>query len=91
MPGLDHEVHHLTKQGDDARYGCNGESQRKDFYWARNVNRRLMPPLDVWIMVDDKMSRECRYDLSLSDSKCTDCPRRGSGEDYDKMIRSKGT
>ena len=89
MPVEDHEVHPLTRQGADAKYGCWGESKRKPFYWARNVNRRLIPPLDTWIMVSDYSSKGCRYDLSLTDPKCNECPRQGDGVAYNQKVRKE--
>lgn len=40
--------------------------------------------------IQDSMSRECRYDKSLSDIKCDGCPRRGSGEAYAKKVMEIG-
>lgn len=33
-------------------------------------------------------SDECRYDHSLTDPRCSECEHKGTGEAYDKMIRS---
>lgn len=41
--------------------------------------------------LNHRMSDRCRYDLSLKDAGCTDCPHRGKGEAYDAMVRSRGT
>ena len=91
MPGIDHDVHELVRQGAEARYGCYNRVERKNKYWARNVARNLVPPMDVWVLVTDYSSKECRYDLSLKDMKCEGCAHRGTGEAYDAEIRRRGT
>jgi hypothetical protein len=40
--------------------------------------------------VEHVMSKECRYDMSLTDQRCATCLKKGSGEKYSDMIRSKG-
>ena len=89
MPGLDYDVHELTRAGE--RYGCNGPSKRKPGYWAPDICRKTSPPKVVWAWIEDTSSTECRFDLSLKDGRCDGCPRRGSGEEYDQRIRRMGT
>lgn len=79
MPVEDHEIHESVRHTDDKRYGCHNRPAYADGYiaspWAKSV------------YVPNKMSRECRYDRSLSDAWCVDCKHRGSGEEYDRRIR----
>ncbi len=89
MPGLDHDVHPDTIGSE--RYDACRTKRRQSGYWAPDVCRKTSPPMTTWHWVEDRSSPECRYDMSLTDSKCSDCPHRGSGEAYDRSIRSKGT
>lgn len=92
MPGLDHEVHPLTRKDDGHRYGCHNRKPFKPYYYA--PNREYLPDgrwFDTMIKVEHKTSTDCRFDLSLKDSPCNTCPHQGSGEKYDQLIRSQGT
>ncbi len=92
MPGLDYEVHELTRQDSDAKYGCNNRGEFSAGYYA--PDRKYLPDgrwFDTMTFIPHRMSTECRFDISLTDTKCNTCPRRGSGEAYDKLIRSRGT
>lgn len=92
MPGEDHAVHELVKKHADARYGCHNRPSFSVGYWARDT---VLGPLgrlrtvQKWII--HRMSNECRYDMSLKDSSCTNCKHRGSGEEYARRIREIGT
>ena len=77
MPVIDHSTHPSTQRGPGHRYSC----------WNRPRPGSLVN-LDKLGMIPNRMSTECRYDLSLSDPCCTDCKHRGSGEEYDKSVRS---
>ena len=79
MPVLDHEVHESVKIDSNARYGCFNRKPYADSYIA---NGRDIVPY--------RMSRECRFDMSLTDVMCEGCKHRGSGEAYNEMIRSQG-
>jgi radical SAM protein with 4Fe4S-binding SPASM domain len=82
MPVLDHETHESVIEKEGAKYGC----------W--NMHRPTVGDIvestysgEKWSYV---FSEECRYDMSLTDTKCDGCEWRGSGEMYDLEIRSKG-
>lgn len=85
MPVLDHP-NTLTET---KLYGCHNRPEFKDVYWARNVSTRLMPPLDTWILVKNKLSRECRGGR-FADPRCAECKHLGSGDRYEEEIR-RGT
>ncbi len=88
MPVEDHPVHPHTIGSE--RYEACQRKVRTDGYWARNGSHKTAPPADTWIFVQDKMSVECRYDMSLTDPKCSGCSQQGSGEKYDEMVRKAG-
>ena len=85
MPVLDHEVHESVKIDSNARYGCFNRKPYTDSYlahpWAATGHKDTK----------HRMSRECRFDMSLKDLMCEGCKHRGSGELYNEMIRSQGT
>ena len=91
MPVEDIPVHPLTVGGD--RYTACQNKVRKAFYFAPNRRYRADGTFVIeQTKVEDRSSTECRFDMSLSDPKCDElCPRRGQGEQYDQMVRSKGT
>ena len=90
MPGLEHPVSAITKRTDADPYGC-ANAKRKDGYYA---TERVYHPGGTYnlamVWVPDVMSKECRYDHSLTDKRCNTCNKRGSGEQYDQMIRRNG-
>jgi hypothetical protein len=94
MPVVDHPVHPRTVGG--ALYGCHNRAPFKASYIAPDRIYDAQPgPLpnsyrSVQTAIPHAMSTDCRYDMSLTDKKCADCIHRGSGEEYDKMIRSNG-
>ena len=80
MPVEDHAVHEKVREKEGAKYGC----------W-----NKPRPTFGQWMIgggygYEYRFSTECRYDMSLTDSKCDGCEWRGSGEAYDAMVRSKG-
>ena len=80
MPVLDHEVHPSTKKGPEYRYGCWNKPRPGNLVnLGGNFGLRLF-----------RMSRDCRYDMSISDPNCTDCKHRGSGEAYAESVREAG-
>lgn len=82
MAVLDHAVHERVKIGADHRYGChNRPATFKEMCESKFS-------VELWKFV---MSNECRFDLSLTDPSCTGCVHRGSGEQYDQMVRSNGS
>lgn len=76
---IDHEIPPSGKVGPDHRYGC----------WNKPRPARLVNLGDNFGLRINRMSRECRFDMSLSDPSCTGCKRRGSGENYDATVRGK--
>lgn len=90
MPVLDHEVHESVRTTTAAfRYGCNGMAFHEGYYAPA---RRTFPDGRFEVTctyIPHRMSTICRYDQSLLDTGCTDCPMRGQGEEYDQMIRNK--
>lgn len=91
MAVLDHAVHDRTRQAEGALYGCHSRPGYSPGYWA--PDRRYLPDgsfvvEQAWI--PNVMSTDCRFDMSLSDQKCSACPWRGKGEAYDAMVRSEG-
>lgn len=96
MPVLDHEVHPLTIGGE--RYGCHNRPDLEAGYFAPDGLADYMDDRDTGLdariklaWIPHRMSTECRYDMSLSDSKCAGCTHQGSGEAYDERIRKEGT
>lgn len=91
MPVIEHEVHPSVRIGPDHRYGCWNRQPFADWYYAPD---RIYRPDGSFgerqVFVPHTLSTECRYDMSLTDWKCTDCAHRGLGETYDRMIREQG-
>lgn len=80
MPVLDHEVHPSTKVGPEYRYGC----------WNKPRPGNLVNMGGKFGLRTFRMSRDCRYDMSISDPNCTDCKHRGNGEAYAESVREVG-
>lgn len=92
MPGLDHPVHEKVREKAGAKYGCHNRRQFSKGYWA--PQRRFYPDGSfevVSVRIPHAMSKECRYDKSLADSKCKDCQHAGTGEAYAKLISENGS
>ena len=91
MPVLTHDTHPSTVIGPDHRYGCWNMPEAKDCYpfVDQVVQSRGVVQLVV-VGVPNRSSRDCRYDLSLSDPNCSDCQDRGQGEDYVRSVREFG-
>jgi hypothetical protein len=90
MPGLEHAVSDMTKRTDADPYGCANLPRKDGFYATERVYHPTGSYNLAMVWVPDVMSKECRYDNSLTDSRCATCDKRGSGEQYDKMIRRSG-
>jgi len=92
MPVLDHEVHESTKIDSTARYGCHN---RKPYSYGYFAPDRIYRPDGSFYVVQTfmkyDMSRECRFDMSLTDPMCEECKHRGSGEAYNASIRGLGS
>lgn len=93
MAVLEHEVHEKVRIAEDKPYGCHNGSRDSAGYIAPDRVYRSCGVLydDVRRPIRTVMSRTCRYDMSLTDARCTGCKHRGSGEEYDSMVRSKGS
>ena len=93
MPVLEHETHEKVKQKEGFRYGCWNLPRPTDgtSYLAPD---RLPTGYGNWELgnrrVVNVMSRECRYDMSLTDPACEGCDWQGSGEKYAEEIRRNG-
>lgn len=74
MPVVDHPIHEHGVRDSDHRYGC---FNRKPF--KKTVVVENWKGVYRWPFV---MSMECRYDNSLTDSRCAGCKHAGSGEAY---------
>lgn len=86
MPVLDHPVHPLTIGGQ--HYGCHNRGEFAAGYWAPDREYREDGTWqDAQRFIPHTMSKGCRYDKSLTDSKCAGCKRRGQGEEYVEEIR----
>lgn len=80
MPVIDHDVHPSTMKGPDFRYGC----------WNKPRPGNLVNLGGHFGLRLFRMSRDCRYDMSLTDYACHGCKHRGSGEAYAQSVREAG-
>ena len=88
MPVIEHQVHEHGVRDADYRYGCHTRapfSERLEMQDGWNVEGTRET-----VMMSFRMSRECRYDRSLSDSACAGCCHAGSGERYVTEQQAKG-
>ena len=88
MPVIEHPVHEHGVRDAEHRYGCWNRAPCKEAFvvqdgWRSEGYRRTVTLLF-------RMSRECRYDRSLSDSACAGCRHAGSGERYVAEQQSRG-
>ena len=88
MPVIEHPVHQHGVRDADYRYGCHNRVAFLDRVemqdgWNVEGTRKV-------VAVPFRMSGECRYDRSLSDSACFGCHRAGSGERYISEQNNKG-
>lgn len=92
MPVIETEVHEKVKEAAGTKYGCFNRKPYADVYIAPDrVYRSDKLTFDqVCRPIKHTMSRECRYDMSLTDLKCDKCIHRGSGEAYADKVRSTG-
>lgn len=81
MPVLDHPVHEAVRINDGHRYGCHNRRPFQSVVFGAEAYG-----LQFWPF---KMSDECRFDRSLSDPACVGCHHQGTGEAYDKAVRSR--
>jgi hypothetical protein len=94
MPVEAHEVHEKVRIDAAKPYGCHNRDGFKEAYHAPNRFAGTTGHQPIWwlerVRIPFTMSRECRYDMSLTDPRCNECKHRGSGEAYDAKIRRKG-
>lgn len=94
MAVLDHKVHEKVKIDQGKPYGCHNGDRRMQGYYAPNrmAGSDGYKPMFRYeaVRIEHRMSKECRYDMSLTDPRCDGCNHRGSGERYNEMVRSKG-
>lgn len=91
MPVIEHPIHDKVIQKEGFRYGCHSKERSPQNYMVQE--RAYFS--NGWYELKDRfivntMSQECRFDMSLTDPGCEDCPWRGSGEKYDAEIRRNG-
>lgn len=64
--------------------GCHN-ALRKPSYWVRDIDWSTGAPRDIHRLQADEMSKDCRYDLRVTDKGCVGChwihwrPREASG------------
>lgn len=92
MPVIDHPVHETVKEGSSAKYGC--WNKKRNIVHGYFVQVRIYDADGTYKLIDqfvrNQGSLECRYDMSLKDTKCHGCKSQGFGEAYDSLIRMKG-
>lgn len=92
MAVIDHPVHEKVKINESFRYGCHNRKEFMDAYYAPNRAAGTDGYKPTWwlerIRVPFVMSRDCRFDMSLTDAACEGCKHRGSGEAYVARVRA---
>ena len=78
-----------NKIDDATRYGCFNRPAFTDYYYtlSRVYFDNGMFETQM-VEIENKMSRECRYDMSLCDVRCVNCDQQGNGERYANSIRA---
>ena len=82
MPVIEHPVHEYGVRDAEHRYGCHDRPPHRETVAVKGWHGIVTFPF--------RMSRECRYDRSLSDSACAGCIHAGSGERYVAEQTEKG-
>lgn len=93
MPVEEHAVHEKVRIKADKPYGCFDREFTETYYAPnRKMGSSGYEPIFFFerIRIPHRMSRECRYDMSLKDPRCNGCKQRGSGEKYSERVRSQG-
>ena len=92
MPVENHEVHEKVKITASKPYGCNNRDRDFTGYHAPNRFAGTTGNEPIWwlgrVKIPHVMSKECRFDMSLSDPRCENCKHQGSGERYNEKIRA---
>jgi hypothetical protein len=90
VPVAETQPHSLTQRSATAPYSCANGDRSALGYWA--PARWFFPDGSFEMgrkFILHTMSRECRYDRSLTDPRCATCKHRGSGEEYSIKIRTE--
>ena len=82
MPVIEHPIHEHGIRDAEHRYGCFNRPPMREWVESSSLFNAAHWP--------HRMSRECRYDRSLSDSACAGCCHAGSGERYVAEQQDKG-
>lgn len=94
MPVEEHAVHSKVRIKADKPYGCSNREISAGYH-APNRAAGTDGYKPTWFLervrIPHTMSRECRYDMSLTDPRCVGCKHRGTGEAYAAMIRAAGS
>lgn len=94
MPVEEHAVHKLVRIKADKPYGCHNTERNFTGYHAPNRAAGTDGYKPTWwlerVRIPHVMSRDCRYDMSLTDARCTGCKHQGNGEKYNAMVRAQG-
>lgn len=94
MPVEDHAVHKKVQIDASKPYGCHNRKEFSEIYYApnRKMGSSGYEPIFFFerVRIPHRMSRECRYDMSLNDARCAGCKHRGSGEKYSERVRAAG-
>lgn len=95
MPVEDHAVSDIVRIKDSKPYGCHNGARDFTGYHAPNRFAGTTGNEPIWwigrMKVPHVMSRECRYDMSLTDARCGGCNHAGSGERYAAMVTAAGS
>lgn len=91
-PVEDHAVHEKVQIEATKPYGCHNKDRDFMGYQAPNRFAGTTGHEPIWWLgrkpIPHVMSKECRYDHSLTDPRCTACKHQGSGERYSERIRN---
>ena len=92
MAVIAHAVHDKVKIEAGKPYGCHNSARDFTGYHAPNRFAGTTGNEPIWwigrMKVPHVMSRECRYDMSLTDARCWGCNHAGSGERYAAMVNA---
>ena len=80
----------MTKRSDGDPYGCANQPRKGGYYGMTRVYRDNGAYHLTLTFIEDRMSKECRYDQGINDTRCATCEQKHDGAEYDLMIRSQG-
>lgn len=91
MPVVDTPVHEKTVQKEGFRYGCHNRLRNGRMgYYVPERDITLSGVKYVATYIENAMSRDCRFDMSLVDPGCEGCHWQGMGEKYAEGVRRNG-